>query len=258
MKNVSILIAAITLLASTSLLAQTSCEGGSFVCGNTIAGVLTEGACPTGCLEYSQSHSFNVFGNTTLTTLTVTSTEFNPAIEIVRPDDTVIDRREGDGSGSTRLAIVLKPGIYKARVIGLPPGSSGAYSLRLTCLIGDPQVFCSPDESTLCFESRFSVRAAIRASESSPSVIATALRSSDRHGHFSAPSLTNDAANPELVVKILDGRAINGRWWIFLGSLTGFDYDITVRDTFFKRAKTYTKADVVAGGGVDLITFTDQ
>lgn len=42
---------------------------------------------------------------------------------------------------------------------------------------------------------------------------------------FFAPS------NVELLVKILDGRGINGHFWVFYGSLSDVEYDIRVTDT---------------------------
>jgi len=38
-------------------------------------------------------------------------------------------------------------------------------------------------------------------------------------------------ANVELVVKVLDGRALNDRWWVFFGALSNVEYDLTVTDT---------------------------
>lgn len=246
------------LCAALPVLAQAPCDGGSFTCGITVSGMITSGECPTGCQEFSRTHAFNVFGNTTLATFTATSSDFTPAIEIETTDGTLVERREGRAGEPTRLAIVLQPGIYSARVIGQPAGASGTYTLRLGCLLADPQVFCQPDATTLCLYNRFSARVTLRAGESGPSAAGSASRVTDRYGVFTAPSLTNDPDNPELLVKILDGRAINGRWWIFFGSLTGFDYEVTIRDSFFKREKTYTRADIAANGGLDLDTFSDR
>src|SRR5436305_10665430 len=39
-----------------------------------------------------------------------------------------------------------------------------------------------------------------------------------------------DNANLELVVKVLDGRAVNGHFWVFYGSLSDVEYQITVTD----------------------------
>jgi hypothetical protein len=40
-----------------------------------------------------------------------------------------------------------------------------------------------------------------------------------------------DSANVELVVKVLDGRPVNGRFWVFYGALTDVEYTILVTDT---------------------------
>ncbi len=40
-----------------------------------------------------------------------------------------------------------------------------------------------------------------------------------------------DPANLELMVKVLDGTAINGRFWVFYGGLSDVDYTLTVTDT---------------------------
>ena len=36
--------------------------------------------------------------------------------------------------------------------------------------------------------------------------------------------------NPELVVKVLDGRAVNGHFWVFYASLTDVEFELTVSD----------------------------
>ena len=45
--------------------------------------------------------------------------------------------------------------------------------------------------------------------------------------------------NLELVIKVLDGRAINGHWWVFYGALSNVEYTITVTDTQTGAVKTY-------------------
>jgi hypothetical protein len=57
-----------------------------------------------------------------------------------------------------------------------------------------------------------------------------------RTGNATAVPLTNDTgafwffddANLELMIKILDGRNINGKFWFFYGALSDVDYTITV------------------------------
>jgi len=246
---------AVVLLVTLPALAQPECQSGSIPCGNTLSGVITAGACPTGCQEWSQSHGFSAFGNSTLTTFIATSEEFAPSIEVLDSEGAVVDRKDGKSPGTTRLAVVLAPGSYTARVIAQPAGSSGTYTIRVTCLLADPEVFCTPDSTTLCLYNRFSVQVTLTGNGAS--VAGEPSRGGDQFGLFAAPDLTSDSDNPEVLVKVLDGRAINGNWWVFVGGLTGFDYEVSVRDTFTKKKKTYTKADVASNGGTDFMTFRD-
>ncbi len=48
-----------------------------------------------------------------------------------------------------------------------------------------------------------------------------------------------DPTNLELVVKVLDGRSVNGKWWVFYGALTNVEYTLTVTDTQTGAVKTY-------------------
>ncbi len=48
-----------------------------------------------------------------------------------------------------------------------------------------------------------------------------------------------DPANVELVVKVLDGRGVNGRFWVFYGALSNVGYTVTVTDTRTGRSKRY-------------------
>jgi len=40
-----------------------------------------------------------------------------------------------------------------------------------------------------------------------------------------------NSANVELVVKVLDGRGVNGHYWVFYGALSNVEYTIHVTDT---------------------------
>lgn len=45
--------------------------------------------------------------------------------------------------------------------------------------------------------------------------------------------------NVDLSVKVLDGRALNGKFWVFYGSLTNVQFTLTVKDTQTGAQKTY-------------------
>ena len=48
--------------------------------------------------------------------------------------------------------------------------------------------------------------------------------------------------NVELILKILDGRGLNQRWWVFYGALSTVEYRITITDTETGATKTYFNA----------------
>jgi len=47
------------------------------------------------------------------------------------------------------------------------------------------------------------------------------------------------ANNIELVIKAVDGRAFNNKFWVFYGALSNVEYTITVTDTLTGAVKTY-------------------
>ncbi len=46
-------------------------------------------------------------------------------------------------------------------------------------------------------------------------------------------------SNYELAVKVLDGRGVNGHFWVFFGSLTNVEFDLTVTDMATGEQRTY-------------------
>ena len=51
-----------------------------------------------------------------------------------------------------------------------------------------------------------------------------------------------DAANVELVTKVVDGRPLNGKIWFFYGVLSDIEYDLRVTDTATGAVRTYHNA----------------
>jgi hypothetical protein len=81
------------------------------------------------------------------------------------------------------------------------------------------------------------------------------LPQTDTFGYFSLPTLTDNPSNPEVFVKVLDGRGINGSFWIFYGHLTDLIYDLTVTDNVTGITKTYHKDAGNQPGGFDTESF---
>ena len=48
-----------------------------------------------------------------------------------------------------------------------------------------------------------------------------------------------DPANVELVVKVLDGRGVNGHFWVFYGALSDVEYQVVVTDSVTGERRTY-------------------
>ncbi len=56
--------------------------------------------------------------------------------------------------------------------------------------------------------------------------------------------------NPELLVKVLDGCASNGRHWLFAAAATNTAYTLEVLDTLTGRRRVYTNADLAPASPV--------
>jgi hypothetical protein len=61
--------------------------------------------------------------------------------------------------------------------------------------------------------------------------------------------------NIELIVKTLDGRKLNGHYWVFYGGLTDVELFITVTDTETGELKTYHSEPGEICGGSDNTAF---
>jgi hypothetical protein len=94
---------------------------------------------------------------------------------------------------------------------------------------------CEPDETTLCLHGdRFRVRAAWR-TPSGTQGAGHAVELADDSGYF----WFFDDDNVELVLKTLDGCALNDRFWFFVAGLTDVRVDLTVDDTSGSRTRSY-------------------
>ena len=67
-----------------------------------------------------------------------------------------------------------------------------------------------------------------------------------------------ESENIELVVKVLDGRAINGSYWVFFGALSDVEYWLTVRDVETDERRTYHNPPKEVCGQKDLLAFSDM
>ncbi|HEX5760548.1 MAG TPA: cellulase family glycosylhydrolase [Thermoanaerobaculia bacterium] len=80
-----------------------------------------------------------------------------------------------------------------------------------------------------------------------------AVRDTDGSGFF----WFFDAANFELVVKVLDARGLNGRWWVFYGALSDVEYWLDVTDTATGAVRRYHNPPGTLCGRADTLAFPD-
>ncbi|MEA2691421.1 MAG: polysaccharide biosynthesis protein PslG [Acidobacteriota bacterium] len=95
---------------------------------------------------------------------------------------------------------------------------------------------CVADAKSLCLLSgRFRASVTFRNPNDGTSGVGQAVPGTDQSGTFWFFS----PANTELVVKLLDGRALNGKYWSFYGALSNVDYTLTVQDLATGTQKSY-------------------
>jgi hypothetical protein len=94
---------------------------------------------------------------------------------------------------------------------------------------------CTPDPATLCLlDGRFQLRLAWRG-PGGAALAARALPLADGFGAFAFAS----EGNLEVVLRAVDGRAVNGRFWLLVGGLTDGEYTLTVSDTATGAVRRY-------------------
>jgi photosynthesis system II assembly factor YCF48-like protein len=91
------------------------------------------------------------------------------------------------------------------------------------------------EQTSLCLNGRFRVGVTWRARDIGANGTGQAIPMTSDTGSFWFFS----SNNLELVVKVLDGRAFNNKFWVFYGALSNVEYTITVTDTATGKVKTY-------------------
>lgn len=140
--------------------------------------------------------------------------------------------------GASRAALVqgLQPAtayVFRVRAAraGVFSGYSNEAGVTTTAVPGP----CVPDAQTLCVDGRFRARAEWKAPDGGSGLASVQPVPSGSSGllWFTSPD------NLELLVKVLDGCAANGRHWVFVGPATNLQYLLTVTDTRTGQVRVY-------------------
>ncbi len=111
---------------------------------------------------------------------------------------------------------------------------------------------CSGGPSTLCLNgNRFRVEVDWRAENNGTSGTGMAVPLASDTGAFWFFS----SGNVELVIKVVDGRTLNGSFWVFYGALSDVSYTITVTDTVTGAMKVYENAQGQLASVADTSAF---
>ena len=117
-----------------------------------------------------------------------------------------------------------------------PSGGTGtlARGYTYTAFVATP---CVAGGSTLCLNAgRFKAEVVWHVPSSGSSGTAAAVPLTSDTGYFWFFS----ANNIELVVKVVDGRPVNGKYWVFYGALSDVEYTVTITDTLTGIVKVYS------------------
>ncbi len=115
-----------------------------------------------------------------------------------------------------------------------------------------PAGACAADADTLCLRNgRFAVEVDWRVPRDGSEGKGRKVTATGESGYF----WFFDAGNLELVVKVLDGRAVNGRFWVFYGALSDVEYWVNVTDTQTGKSRRYHNAPGSYCGRADVNAF---
>jgi hypothetical protein len=111
---------------------------------------------------------------------------------------------------------------------------------------------CAPGSGVLCLtQNRFQIQVDWRVPSQGRSGSGTAVAVTGDTGYF----WFFDSANVELIIKVLDARVINGKFWVFYGALSNVEYTITVTDTETGAVKVYANPSGTLASVADTSAF---
>ncbi len=180
---------------------------------------------------------------------------------VVRPGDPETLFAASNGGGVFRSSdgghtwSPLMDGLANTDVASLAFDSSGRFLYAGTSdgvFVLDLDTVGCGDASALCLNhARFRVRVEWRVESQGTSGVANPVPLAEDSGSFWFFSPNN----LELLVKVVDGRAFNGHFWVFYGALSDVAYTITVTDTTTGQVRTYVNAHGTVASRADTAAF---
>jgi len=229
---------------------------------------------PAGTTLYRISHPLNASATAPLQQLystTISSETVGTCTGKTRPAYLYSTRSTGGtAGGSSGSPVIISGGYIVGQLFGAcgPDPSDSCASTTNTVdgwlgqsfpllqpFLQPANATCTPSSSTLCLlGSRFRVTLNVNDPRVSGSGSANATAQGD-WGYFDVPAATGSSDKPVVFVKLIDGRPVNNRFWVFYGGLTDLQYSFTVTDVQTGASKTYTKATGTYDGAADTNAF---
>ncbi len=216
-----------------------ACEVAVIACGQTVNGVIDQSDCDQGGGGYLDWYEFQgSVGQKLIIDMTSSALDYFALVV----SDTTRTRAfaENGGSGQAHLEYTIgdNPGDWHLRVLANHYGwePEGVYSLTLQCGPSDPNT-CFPDSDTLCIDDRlgdrrFKVEIDFSTTSGGGALgAAHAIQLDDMGIRRGGLFWFFSADNPELLIKVLDGCAINDSFWVFYAAATDVGLTLTVTDT---------------------------
>lgn len=166
--------------------------------------------------------------------LVYTSAALSPLFFTVQRDSDGAVLTFGSGNSPQTLDFFAPfTGLFDIGLTSLSSFKTGDYTLSIQSVTGTGN--CTIDAATQCLQNgRFKVVVTWTAPGQAGTGTAVPMTSDSGYFWFF------NSANVELVIKVLDGRGVNGKFWVFYGALSNVQYTIRVTDTQTAITKFYT------------------
>ncbi len=156
----------------------------------------------------------------------------------------------GDGatSGDRNPAHAYRaPGTFSARLTASNASGSSVAALPVTVTPADVLRLNAAHSFDLTLSARDQRTGATGAG--------IVIGQNDVYGYFSLPTLSGNAGNPELIVKMVDASSIGQNYWVFYGSMTDLEFTLAVKENATGIVKTYTQDPAHPSGQFDTSGF---
>lgn len=136
----------------------------------------------------------------------------------------------GKGTGSFKYCVAANRGAARSVTFTAPNAE-----VELPQAGFDPPLAgCQSTDTSLCLlENRFEIRLAFLTPGGDG--VGSSIRLNERSGYFTF----FDPTNPEILLKMIDGRPVNSHFWLFYGAMSNVDYVVTATDTVTGEAQLY-------------------